>query len=102
LGLVCCFGLVGSVLGATLTGKAEVTGAHGQAGSSGVALWLIPNMGTAPYRDSGKIRMVQRHKQFLPHVLAIQTGCPPRHPLPRRPHRQRIGVSLEGLRQSVR
>ena len=67
-------GLVVPVLAATVTGKVEVTGVHGVAGNSSVAVWLMPKNGTAPYRHPGVVRMVQQHKQFEPHVLAIQAG----------------------------
>jgi plastocyanin len=66
--------LAGTTLASTVTGKVEVIGVHGVAGSSGVALWLIPASGTAPPPRPGVVRMLQQHKQFLPHVLAIQTG----------------------------
>jgi plastocyanin len=62
------------VLASTVTGKVEVTGVHGVAGNSGVALWLMPRSGTAPDRHPGQVRMLQQHKQFQPHVLAIQVG----------------------------
>jgi plastocyanin len=67
-------GLAGTALASTITGKVEVTGVHGMAGSSDVAVWLTPRSGVAPDRHSGLARMVQHHKQFQPHVLAIQTG----------------------------
>lgn len=66
--------LAGFVLASTVTGKVEVTGVHGVAGNSGVALWLMPRSGTAPDRHPGQVRMLQQHKQFQPHVLAIQVG----------------------------
>jgi plastocyanin len=72
VGLAIC--VVVPALAATVTGKVEVTGVQGVAGNSGVAVWLMPRSGIAPYRAPGVVRMLQQHKQFLPHVLAIQTG----------------------------
>jgi plastocyanin len=34
----------------------------------------MPKSGVAPFRRAGVVRMVQQHKQFRPHVLAIQVG----------------------------
>jgi plastocyanin len=66
--------LAGPVLASAVTGKVEVIGVHGVGGDSGVAVWLMPANGAAPNRHASVARMVQQHKQFLPHVLAIQVG----------------------------
>ncbi|HTP85789.1 MAG TPA: hypothetical protein VMJ34_02530 [Bryobacteraceae bacterium] len=63
----------GAVAG-TVTGTVVVTGVRGAGGNSGVAVWLIPKSGEAPRNTPGLARMIQHHKQFQPHVLAIQTG----------------------------
>jgi len=69
------FCAAGPVLGSTVTGTVEVTGVRGAAGNSGVAFWLLPRNGAAPAdRHPGVVRMVQHHKQFQPHVLAIPVG----------------------------
>ncbi len=72
IGLSLC--MAGSALAATVTGKVEVIGVQGIGENSGVAVWLIPKPGTAVNHPPGVARMVQHHKQFQPHVLAIQTG----------------------------
>jgi len=65
----------GPLLAGTVTGTVEVTGVRGAAGSSGVALWLMPRNGAMPADlHPGVARMVQHHKQFQPHVLAIPVG----------------------------
>ena len=71
---LCAHFAVGAVTAATVTGKVEVTGVRDAAGSSGVAVWLMPKNGMSPPRRPAVVRMVQQHKQFRPHVLAIQVG----------------------------
>jgi len=67
--------LAAPLFAGTVTGTVEVTGVRGAAGNSGVALWLMPKNGGVPSDPRpGVARMVQHHKQFQPHVLAIRTG----------------------------
>jgi plastocyanin len=42
---------------------------------SGVVVWLEPMDGRAAPRQAHHARMEQTHKQFVPHVLAIQAGA---------------------------
>jgi len=72
VGLAACIAF--PAIASTVTGTVEVTGVQGVAGNSGVAVWLMPKSGSAPFHPPGAVRMVQQHKQFRPHVLAIQTG----------------------------
>jgi plastocyanin len=67
-------GLAGPVMAGTVSGNVEVTGVRGVAGNAGVAVWLAPKNGPPADRHPGVVRMVQHHKQFQPHVLAIQVG----------------------------
>jgi len=67
-------GLAGPGIAGTVTGNVEVTGVRGVAGNAGAAVWLAPKNGPAVDRHPGAVRMAQHHKQFEPHVLAIQVG----------------------------
>jgi plastocyanin len=66
--------VIGTLGASTITGTVKVIGAQGAAGNSGAALWLIPKSGPAPGVHLRVVRMLQQHKQFRPHVLAIQVG----------------------------
>ncbi len=70
LAALLAFPLAASVV----TGTVEVVGAHRHLDTK-VAVWLEPRDEKAPSVQPATARMVQRNKQFQPHVLAIQTGA---------------------------
>jgi plastocyanin len=76
--LSCCgftIGLLIPPLGAsTVTGNVTVVSARKRTADSGVAIWLQPRNGEAPPLRPHVVQMVQHHKQFQPHVLAIPVG----------------------------
>ncbi len=58
----------------TVTGAVQVTGVRNHMENSGVVVWLDPKDDPPPAPQLNRARMVQRDKQFQPHVLAVQVG----------------------------
>jgi plastocyanin len=76
-----CFSLLLSqAWGATVSGRIRLTDSPLPAVSkkhnySGVVVWLEPTVpSTDPPPHAARARIIQKNKQFLPHVLAIQVG----------------------------
>lgn len=68
----------GTLEAAGVSGRVELkdsreTSVRKRADYSGVAVWLEPLKGAAE-AATGRARMLQKDKMFLPHVLAIQAG----------------------------
>jgi len=57
----------------TLQGQANIVGQHG-GGNSNVVVWLTPISHRVPVVPTPSLRLVQRNKQFFPHVLAVTEG----------------------------
>lgn len=72
------FLFVGLLYAQDATFRGHVTVLHGdkkQTGSTGVVVWLTPVGGAAPAAASSTaVRLVQKHKQFTPHLLVIRAG----------------------------
>ncbi len=67
-------------LAGTIAGKVELTNSKDPAvrrhrDYSGVVIWLEPVAGDPPAAPPRRARMLQRNKEFLPHVLAIPVGA---------------------------
>jgi plastocyanin len=68
--------------GATVSGRVSLSASSVPAVSkrqdySGVVVWLEPSRAAAPSAApacAGRARVIQKDKQFIPHVLAIQVG----------------------------
>jgi len=64
----------------TVTGQVEVvsgTSSHSLADASQVVVWLNPlftPVPAAPPQPQKELRLVQRHKSFVPHLLVVQAG----------------------------
>ena|SRR5579884_12903 len=58
----------------TVAGDVHVIGARNHMGDSGVVVWLEPRDADLPALHPRAVQMIQRHKQFQPHVLAIPVG----------------------------
>jgi plastocyanin len=58
----------------TVTGTVQVIGPRAHMADSGVAVWLEPRDAEAPPLHPRAVQMIQHHKQFQPHVLAIPVG----------------------------
>jgi plastocyanin len=72
--LTLCLALAGSV-----TGEVELTNSKDIAvrkhrDYSGVVLWLEPVDRPAPPLTPTRVKMIQKNKHFLPHVLAVSLG----------------------------
>jgi hypothetical protein len=52
----------------------------GGRGSGDVVLWLTPAGGPGPVDPGPSVRLVQRNKRFIPHVLAVTVGTPVEFP----------------------
>jgi plastocyanin len=81
--LVLCLAVPTSVFAqsdVTVTGQVEVlsgTSSHSFADASQVVVWLNPlftPVPTAPLQPQKELRLVQRHKSFMPHLLVVQAG----------------------------
>jgi plastocyanin len=57
-----------------VTGTVDIVGVHGGGRDPAVVVWLEPANQPMPPLQPVVVRMVQRHKEFQPHVLAIRTG----------------------------
>ncbi len=76
-----CFsaGIAFPLLAATVNGTVQLNRAkgaksHQRGGDKDVVVWLDPAGGRPPPVKPGLARMLQTHKQFQPHVLAITVG----------------------------
>jgi plastocyanin len=70
---------LGLVFAGSVTGEIELTNSKNTTvrkhkDYAGVVLWLEPMDRPVPPLDSRKVEMLQKDKQFLPHVLAISLG----------------------------
>jgi plastocyanin len=45
-----------------------------ESGSADVVIWLTPSVSSGPVAPGPTARLVQKNKQFLPHVLAVVVG----------------------------
>ena len=81
--LVFCFAVTTSLSAQsdlTVTGQVEVlsgTSSHSLADASQVVVWLNPlstSIPTAPPQPQKELRLVQRHKSFVPHLLVVEAG----------------------------
>jgi len=81
--LALCLGVAASLFAqsdSTVTGQVEVvsgTGGHPLADASQVVIWLNPLFAPvppAPLQPQKELRLVQRHKSFVPHLLVVQAG----------------------------
>ncbi|HUS07865.1 MAG TPA: carboxypeptidase regulatory-like domain-containing protein [Bryobacteraceae bacterium] len=71
--------LAGPLLGASVSGTVELTGSsvpvvRKHANYSGVVVWLEPGGVSPAAVPPQHVQMVQKHKTFSPHVLAIPVG----------------------------
>jgi len=82
-GLALCFAVTGSLFAQseiTVTGQVEVlsgTSSHSLADASQIVVWLNPLFApvpTAPLQPQKELRLEQRHKSFVPHLLVVQAG----------------------------
>ena len=77
--LICSSVGVGLAFAASVTGEIELTNSRNAAvrkhrDYAGVVLWLEPLDRSVPALVPRKVEMLQKDKQFLPHVLAISLG----------------------------
>jgi len=68
--LALSFTLAASVV----SGSVDIVGVRGHDDDVQAVVWLEPENGELPPRQPAVVRMLQRHKQFQPHLLAIRTG----------------------------
>jgi plastocyanin len=77
--LICSSVGLGLAFAASVTGEIELTNSRNTAvrkhkDYAGVVLWLEPVDRPVPALAPRKVEMLQKDKQFLPHVLAISLG----------------------------
>lgn len=69
---------MGQAAEVTAQAKVEFTGAKSPEHNSneGAVLWLTPVDGAVPPRppNAGRLQLAQKNKQFVPHLLVVQTG----------------------------
>lgn len=60
--------------GVSFNARVSVDHGGGKPDHSGVVLWLIPDAATVPSPAPGHFRLLQKNKQFEPHLLVIPVG----------------------------